>query len=615
VEALMESKLDQVREVMAAGEEIDLDGVDLPFDPGPPSEPPPPEDAPPDGPDDSGPDGERIERAAAEPLNDYGNGRRFAIHYGDGVIWVPRVGWHVWCGTHWKRDDDMIEVRRRAQQLTFLVEKETAYIKPTKREAVLLSEERQLEKRRRVIEETDPDARSEEEKAELGGIMGRLKAIEITLKEHKSLIGRRLTHAKNAGNSNAIDHAITESGIELSRTVEQLDCRHLDVNTLSGVLRFSVDGGPGTGFSRTARVDLLAHDRDHLVTKVMPVAYDPTARSDLWDTFLERVQPIPAMRSFLQRWLGYSMTGLTNEQKLAFFYGSGSNGKSVLVDVIARLLGAYAATAKIESLTGKNRRSGGDATPDLVPLIGARFVRASEPEQGERLQEGKIKELTGGEPILVRALNADFVEVLPRFKMTISGNHKPEVRGTDDGIWRRLLLVPFDVQIPAEERDPLLVEKLVAEGPAILNWLIHGLLSYLEDGLQEPDAVLAATAEYRSESDPMGAFLADRCQVTGRPDDWISTADLVAGFNLHAALEGISGWKERTIAYALRDKADKWRHPRDGLTFRAQKRSVSGYGGIRWTDFFAKTLRDAPKDHNGRPMAPSVGADDMPEGF
>jgi putative DNA primase/helicase len=296
------------------------------------------------------------------------------------------------------------------------------------------------------------------------------------------------------------------------------------------------------------------------------------------------------------------MTGL-KVQKFAFFYGSGANGKSVLIDLIARMMGDYAHSAKIESFTGRNRRGGGDATPDIFPLMGARMVRASEPEEGERLQEGLIKELTGGEPLLVRQLHEDFIEVHPFFKLTISGNHKPEIRGTDDGIWRRVLLVPFDVQIPPEERDEKLIEKLWAERSGVLNWLIDGLLQYLEAGLQEPAQVRDATQDYRADSDPIGSFLGDACVVTGDPDNFLYARELIQGFNLWLDLRGEGMWGDRTISLKFKNLAGRFRDTRTGKQFSAAKRDATGYRGVRFTPEFRRQFDDAPRDAKGRPVA------------
>jgi putative DNA primase/helicase len=286
------------------------------------------------------------------------------------------------------------------------------------------------------------------------------------------------------------------------------------------------------------------------------------------------------MRAFLQRWFGYSMTGLTKEQVFAFFYGGGRNGKSVLVDLMAKIFGDYAASAKIESITGRSRRGGGDATPDLVPLIGARFVRASEPNKDTPLQEGLIKELTGGEPIMVRSLNENFITVYPFFKLTISGNHKPDIRGDDDGIWRRVMLVPFDVQISNDEVDLELGAKLWAERDGIFNWLVDGLREYLAYGLQIPDQVSAATAEYREDSDPLATFLVQICGVTGDPSHSMRAKDLQEAFAYWLDETGRGAWKPRTIYNSLTAKQGKWRSPVTGQTFSRRKSSDAYYDGI-----------------------------------
>jgi putative DNA primase/helicase len=387
-----------------------------------------------------------------------------------------------------------------------------------------------------------------------------------------------------------------EAQVALARPLEALDADPLVVNTLAGALRFRRVTAGEEGMSPVADVELVAHARAALLSKLAPVAWDPEATCPRFDDFLAEVQPDPTIRAFLARWLGVSMSGLA-EQRLAFFHGAGANGKSVLMDLMGRVMGSYSTTARIETLIGRNRRSGGDATPDLIPLIGARMVRASEPEEGERLNEAVIKAMTGGEPFLVRALHADFIEVVPRFKLTLSGNHKPEIRGTDDGIWRRVMLVPWDVQIPEARRDPDLVVKLFAEAPGVLNWLVAGLIDYLEAGLRVPDQVKAATDGYREDSDPMGRFLAECCEVTGAEGVFTRTRDLVEAFSFWLTQNGSSPWKLTTIQRRLAEKAGRWRDPRTGLTFSPHKASVSGYAGLRLTDLFRTRFeRDGPAE-------------------
>ncbi|MEE2860857.1 MAG: phage/plasmid primase, P4 family [Pseudomonadota bacterium] len=594
----MTSGMEKARAAMAAQEEVDLpEGMDLPpaDDAAPADDPQDPGREPDDG-SPAPPEAEGDERprdSAQFPLNDYGNGKRFYCYFGEDVIWVPRVGWFVWTGARWEKDADEIEARRRAQKLGALIEREVPYLILEDWQMEKLGQLRAVRLRARELDaiiETGGDG-AEAAKTERDSLAPKLADL---MNLEKILTSKRKDHrgfARTSGNSARIQAAMTEAQTSLAKPLDLLDAEPLDVNCASGVLRFSVDGGPGTGFSKVASIELLDHQRSFYSTKLMPVDYDPDAACPTFDRYLERIQPHAEMRGFLQRWLGLCMTALTGEQKLCFFYGGGANGKSVLVDLMAQMMGDYASTAKIESLTGRNRRGGGDATPDLVPLMGARFVRASEPEEGEKLQEGIIKELTGGEPMLIRALHSDFVEVKPIFKLTISGNHKPEIRGLDDGIWRRVLLVPFDVQIPKEERDPNLGKKLWAERSGILNWLIDGLIAYLEGGLQEPAAVLDATREYREESDPVGMFLDTACVVTGDPVDSLYTKDLVAAFNFWLDRRGEGQWKDRTISLKLKEKSRNWRSPSTGKGFTDRKSSgIMRYDGIRFSDTFKRDL-------------------------
>lgn len=581
---------------MGAAEDVDLPDEIAP-DHGDTDESAPPDDTPP------AIDMETIRKACGFPLNDFGNGQRFALYFGEDVIWVPRVGWFVWNGKMWRKDPDEIEVRRRAQQIAARIEAEVPYLVLSDRQMDLLAKERDL-----VEERKSESAKKDDDGNLLPDAKARIDRIDVDLSAIGSLKKRladlRKGHrrfAQQSGNSAKIANAYLEAGTMISRKLEELDADPLTVNTESGILRFKVTGGEGDGMSRVAEVERIDHDRSHLVTKAVAANYDPDATAPGFMAFLERIMPAAEMRRFLQRWFGLCMTALTGEQKLVFLYGAGANGKSVLVDLMARILGDYGATAKIESLIGRNRRSGGDATPDLIPLVGARFVRASEPEEGERLQEAKIKELTGGEPMLARGLNADFFEFLPLFKLTISGNHKPDIRGTDDGIWRRLLLVPFDVQIPKAERDPDLVRKLYEERDGILNWLVEGLLDYLENGLDEPEAVMAATQEYRDESDPVGTMLAECAVVSGSETDFMTAKDLIEAFNFWLEERGETRWGNRTVSLRLKEKANKWRHPGSGRAFIPGKSGVTGYRGIRLTDVFGERFDKRP--HQTRPRS------------
>lgn len=581
----MSDDTDPVRGVMSAPEDIDLPD-ELRGAGG--------QDAPPADPQAEEPP-ERI--ASGFPLNDYGNGQRFVTYFGDQVIWVPRVGWFTWTGKVWQKDPDRIATRRLAQQVSERMGVETEFLVLEDWKMGQIARKRDLIDQLTAIE---ADANDPEAGAKAADLRRQITAIGEFEKRLSEKRGEHRRFAKSTGNTGKIDALLTEGGIALAHDVDALDAAEMDINTESGVLRFSVSGGGDSGYSRTAEVRLMPHDRAHLMTKMMPVTYDPTALCPKFDAFFEEVQPDPEMRAFIMRWLGLSMTA-TRVQLLAFWYGAGANGKSVLADLVARMLDGYAATAKIKSLTGVDRRGGGDATPDLMPLIGARFVRASEPREGEPLQEELIKELTGGEPIMVRALNSDFVVWDPYFHLTISGNHKPVIRGTDDGIWRRLMLVEWNVQIPEHRRDKDLCDKLFdEERSGILNRLCYGLLDFMEGGLRVPATVSDATREFREESDPVGTFLDQCCLITGDHADSIGARELGEAFNFWLSDAGMGEFKPRTVAIKLKEKAGRWKSRITGKSFVARKSSTMAYDGIAFNAVFGQRWRDAPRDAQGR---------------
>jgi putative DNA primase/helicase len=610
----MTGGIDKVRGILGAPEDVDLpEGMTAPHpdagadaspdaDPYQGMEP----DFTPDGPpppEAGGFDPEKLREASTFPINDLGNSQRFVLHFGEDCMHVPRVGWHVWDDRVWQVDPDMVATRRKAQRLSDLVLAEVPYLLLSPEKMNHIAEERRWQDEKAALEQQkDEDGKlSAETLALLALIEHELRSISSLKLSLSKIRTAHRTFARSTGNTAKIKAALTEAEVPLAQRVEDLDTRPLDVNTESGVLRFTVTPRPNT--YPLVDVALLPHDRALRMTKIMATGYDKAASAPIFFAFLNRIMPDQAMQDFLQRWFGYSMLGLTHEQALAFFYGMGANGKSALTDLMARLMGSYAATAKIESLTGQNRRSGGDATPDLISIVAARMVRASEPEKGVQWQEGLIKQLTGGEPILVRALNENFFEATPIFKLTIGGNHAPDIRGMDDGIWRRLMIVPFDVQIPKAERDPLIVQRMLAEAPGILNWLVEGAVSYLEGGLAPPAQVSLATDTLRKDADPYGKFLDDACVVTGDPQDSITSRELMLCFMFWQMRRGESPFKDRTITTNMKDHSRRWRSPKTGKQFVARETGrFNGYDGLRLTDLFLREWTDAPKDTAGRAL-------------
>lgn len=616
----MSNGLKAVQDTLSKVEDVDLpDGMTAPHpdaeeghhdaDPYAGMEP----DFTPDGPADGG-GADKLRNASTYPINDLGNGQRFVLHFGEDVIFVPRVGWHVWDGKVWQVDPDMIASRRKAQRLSELVLAEVPYLVLSDDKMRMIAEERDLVSERDALElqRDDEGKLSDVAASRIERIKHELMSIEGLKTSLSKIRTAHRTFARSTGNTAKIKAAMTEAEVPLALRVEDLDTKPLDLNTQTCVLRFTMTPRPGT--FPLVEVAALPHDRALHMTKILTTGYDPEAQAPIFAKFLNRIMPDPVMQGFLQRWFGYSMLGLTNEQALAFFYGMGANGKSALTDLMARLLGSYAATAKIESLTGQNRRSGGDATPDLINIVAARMVRASEPEKGVQWQEGLIKQLTGGEPILVRALNENFFEATPIFKLTIGGNYAPDIRGMDDGIWRRLMIVPFDVQIPKEERDPLIVQRMLEEGPGILNWLVEGALAYLEGGLAPPTQVSQATDTLRKDSDPYGKFLDEACVVTGDPHDSISSRDLMLAFMFWQMTKGETPFKERTISTNMKDHSRRWRSPTTGRQFVARETGrFNGYDGLRLSDLFRQEWDAAPKDTAGHAI--TLGQSSGQRGF
>ncbi|MDA8348305.1 MAG: phage/plasmid primase, P4 family [Pseudomonadota bacterium] len=254
---------------------------------------------------------------------------------------------------------------------------------------------------------------------------------------------------------------------------------------------------------------IRAHRREDFITKLVPIRYQKDAECELWDAFLWRVVGESVeLYEYLRRLVGYLLTGSTTEQVLHFLHGLGANGKSVFCEVLQRLLGDYGVVLSPEVLMLKRH---GGIPNDIARLRGARMAALNETTQGSRFDEAKLKDLTGGDTLTARFLHREFFDFSPTHKILIRGNHKPVINGTDEGIWRRLRLVPFTVQIPTEEQDHRLVEKLNSEVSGILNWAVQGCLEWQRDGLMPPPSVTEAVQRYREESDTLGRFISESC--------------------------------------------------------------------------------------------------------
>lgn len=259
--------------------------------------------------------------------------------------------------------------------------------------------------------------------------------------------------------------------------------------------------------------DLRPHERTDRITKIAPVVYDPDAECPTWLAFLDRIMASnQGLIGFLRRAIGYALTSDTSEQVLFFLHGAGANGKSTFLEAAATMLGDYARQTPSDSLMAKR---GASIPNDLAALFGSRFVTAVEAGESRRFAEVLVKQMTGGDRIAARFLHAEFFEFKPTFKVFLAANHKPQIRGTDHAIWRRIRLIPFEVTIPEAEQDKHLLTKLREELPGVLAWAVSGCLEWQQEGLQPPGEVLAATAAYRRDMDVLRHFLEEECVVEG----------------------------------------------------------------------------------------------------
>ena len=293
--------------------------------------------------------------------------------------------------------------------------------------------------------------------------------------------------------------------VALARSHERVSVRPSDLDR--DPWKLNVENG--TIDLRTGK--LHTHDPADLITKLAPVAYDPSATCPEFEAFLDVVMAGDAdLISFLQRAVGYTLTGDVREQVLFLLYGTGANGKTTFVTTMLSVLGDYGLQAEPELLVVRR----GDVHPTgVADLVGSRLAVCAEVEQGRWLAEALTKQLTGGDRIKARRMHRDFFEFDATHKLYLAANHKPVIRGTDHAIWRRILLVPFAVTIPAHKQDRDLLDKLKEELPGILAWAVRGCLEWKKSGLAPPAAVKAATDAYREEMDTLADFIADRCTI------------------------------------------------------------------------------------------------------
>lgn len=425
---------------------------------------------------------------ALKDMSDRGNSERFAVRFGADFLFVRGHGWHVYTGTHWARDGADERVLLAAARVAELMagEAETLFAAAT------------------LAQADDVKAKNLQKRA-------------VALKEW----------AQASGNLNRCNGMLAFARAKLTRPLEVFDADPMALNCANGTLRFVKRKGAVKSAPDDERYEarLDPHDPKDWITRLAPFAWKPEASAPIWTAHLERCIPDGRERRFLARIFGYCALGLQREQAFFLFQGRGGDGKSVTVNAVRRVLGGYAANADVKTfLEDKSGRSGAAASPDLARLAGAcRLVSTSEPPRGARLNEALVKLITGGAPTVARHLNKDAFEFSPKFRLLIECNARPAIAGGDDGIWRRVVLMLWRVQLKKADMDPQIEDKIVAQGEAVLAWIVRGALAYLDMGLAAPESIDAAHADYKrgsnlfrewldlaTEPDPEGVELISR---------------------------------------------------------------------------------------------------------
>jgi putative DNA primase/helicase len=422
------------------------------------------------------------EAMVAAGLLDVGNGRRLAIRFGEQLRYTSGWGWLVYDGRRWLRDDIGTAVRM---------------VKATLEECLAM------------VDQTPYGfwSRMEEEYG-------------CSLKEFKAIIQSSFSRGKI---ESAL--AMAQSEPNITARVEEFDQEGWLLNCKNGV----VDLTTGT---------LRPHDPQLYITQLVahdyPVEGSPEANRGCprWEAFLLEVCcGDQDLVDFLQRAIGYTLTGDTREQKLFFLYGDGANGKSTFLEVLRYLLGDYSTHLSFEALLKSRNQS---PEQSFAHLPGKRYATASEAGEARSWNEEAVKSITGGDTVRAKVLYQDTFEFRPVAKIWLAANDRPRIEGVNEGIWRRFFLIPFTAEIPLERRDPNLLQALKDEAPAILAWAVRGANRWYREGLRNAPASLnAAIEEYRSDNDAVARWMADCCDVGQAHFDAGST-DLLTSYNTYA---------------------------------------------------------------------------------
>ena len=437
--------------------------------------------------------------SATLKFTELGNARRIAKKFGGELRYVRAwKSWLVWDGMRWKRDEIGIEMVAAKEIVADL-----------RTEASDLAQ-------RAATEEND-----------------KLADLAQAMLAWAKTSSKRSTLAASA--------ALAETEEPIAAYAASFDADPMLLSVLNG----TVDLRTG---------EFRPHNQADFITMLAPVTYDAAATCPTWDRFIAWTLPDPEVRSWVQCFVGYCLTGDVGEQIVVFLHGGGANGKSTFLGAVKHVLGDYAmqgSPALIESCQrGSNEELGRRVRAQLK---GKRLALVQELEAGRYLNEAQVKQLTGGDVITGALLYENEKEIMPTHKIVVGTNYKPVVRGDDHGIWRRIRLVPFISTVANKDKDPHLPAKLRAEASGILNWAIRGCLEWQRHGLHEPAAMRAAAASYRKDEDRLADFLEDCTE----PGDAVASGVLYRAYETWCVDRGEKPWTQRALTNALEERGFK----------------------------------------------------------
>ncbi len=526
--------------------------------------------------------------------NDIGNAERFIRRVGQDFKFLQEGDWMRWDGQRWDRELGPVEAQKAAQSVAIAIRNEANALNlegPDYESIARRQSETEKEHLARVERAHDARVESLRKHANTSGNTGKLTAMLGEARPHQFV--KRDAVDANYWLFNAADMTIEllAPGLEPAEGALPFVARapsRDDLITLRGAAKFPKAIFAGA-FDRAAMDAAVA------------------AAAPIFHAFLTTVQPDQGMRAYLQRIAGYMLTGSTAEQQLFLNLGRGANGKGTFYEALAYALGDYAAPLGIEAIRQDAQRNGSGPRPELARLPGRRLVYISEAEENEKLAEGQVKKLTGEDIVSVRDLFKGQIDFHPQFKIVIYLNGKPLIKGTDDGIWRRIRLIDWPVKIPEAERDLQLKEKLRAEADGILAWALLGFMEWREKGLAAPKSVVEATNEYRAERDHLSRFVEDL--LLPAPGFEIGATEMYEAYEkLWCPENGVdpmslTGFGREIVKRTARDASG------EGPIAKAKKGTIR-YVDLMFDDKRLQALRDARSSHKAASADPGPQSED-----